>query len=158
MNLTIKRKNGYYKLVDLDTNIVLMVASKHMLNQSYRIIDWRLTKQETTASEFLDDIEIQRIKLKEFKKHEHLFDFPVEHFMNGEHALVRWRDMEGVLLGGGDRVDKEFDFATEAHVWSYKASMAKLKECKLFWEKNGGHYDDYIKPNIKHRPTRSDFW
>lgn len=160
MNLIIKRNNSTYTLKDQDNDIELMVVSKHDLNQSYRIIDFRYTNVYTTPTEFLGDVaEIQVIAHHIYLKNKDMFNFPVKERerQNGSKQVL-WRDMEGILLKGGDRVDKEFNFATESHVWSYEAAMRKLKDCQLFWKTYKGSYDDFEKLVENKRPSRSDFW
>ncbi len=158
MNLKIKKSRGYIVLYDEDTKIELMVASKHDLNGSYRIIDYRYTDEWVTPTEHLGDMgTICSIKYEVFLENKELFNFPYEIVEKKERRFVKWRDMNGILQDG-DRKDKEFEFMTESHQWSYRSVQKLMAECKKFWE---GYDGDMLMAKIKvenRRPTDSDFW
>lgn len=158
MNVFIE-KNGNGYTLKTDNNVELMVVSKHDLNGSYRIVDYRLTSEYTTPTEYLSDLcGFQRISYDTYLNNKELFNFPVLIVESDKYKGIKWRDMEGILLEGADRKDKVFDFKTESFVWSYRSAMKILKECKSFWENFDGSIDDFQKTAAMTRPTECDFW
>lgn len=158
MNLKIKKYRGYISLYDEDTKIELMVASKHDLNGSYRIIDYRYTSIYIKPTEYLGDLGgICSIKYEKYLEKNGNFDFPHKIEERNDVKFIRWRDMDGILENG-DRKDKVFDFKTESHQWSYEAVQKLMKECKTFWENYDG---DMLMAKIEvknRRPSDVDFY
>lgn len=138
-----------------------MIIYKHELNNSYKIIDFRETKENFKPTEHLDEevSNIQRISYEQYLKNKDKFNFPISIIKNEKgQEIVKWREMEGVILQNADKIDKEFNYRTECHVWSYKSAMKKLKECKEFWLNYNGNIMD-AKIKIKNRrPSREDFY
>jgi hypothetical protein len=155
----IKLKNVMI-LINEETLDELMYISMHDVNRSYRIIDYRYTKKSTKPTPYLGDVaSIEAISFEDYEKHKKHFNFPVRITSNEEgFKIVNWKSMNGVVLEGADRKDKDFSHMTESHVWSYKASLKKLKECKEFWENYEGEMKDAKKQIKNKRPVREFFY
>ena len=67
----------------------------------------------------------------QYLKNKDKFNFPISIIKNEKgQEIVKWREMEGVILQNADKIDKEFNYRTECHVMSYKSAMKKLKNVK----------------------------
>lgn len=159
MDVKIKKRKCYLELSTKD-GIQLMIAVKNEQNNSYMVIDFRETNEHIEPTKYLlDTNEMQSIKYEKYEKNISMFDFPIKIRINSSGLkTVKWREMNGVILEGADNADKEFNFNTEAFVWSYESVKSLMNNCKLFWESYEG---DLMLAKTKKeymRPSDSDFW
>jgi hypothetical protein len=159
MKLVIKENKGCIRLIDSTNEVELMVAIKHDLNGAYKIIDFRLTDEYVTPTEYLSDFAtFCSVLYSKYEANKDKFDFPIKVVEKTESVkVVRWRDMNGILLGG-DKKDKEFDFKTEGYEWSRKRTREIIKEAKDFWENHTGDIMTAKVENPNKRVSEEDFW
>lgn len=139
MKLAIRENKGGITLLNQENGVELMVAIKHDLNNSYKIIDFRLTDEYVTPTEYLSDFcSVCSIPYYKYEENKEKFDFPIKVIEKKPGVkVVRWHDMNGILLGG-DKKDKVFNFKTEGHEWSRLKAREIIKEAKFFWENYSG--------------------
>ena len=148
MKLKVKRKEGILILIDEDSGCELFIAAKHLLNNAYRIIDYRYTDKETEATEYLYDLcsSSERISYEFYLENKKLFNFPIKIIENRNRKHVVWRSLNGIVVNNSDKKDEIFSFRTELHQWSYRGAQLKLKEAKEYWKNYTGDLND---PSVK---------